>query len=114
MASLCIYCRCFPRLCPKCPVSLSWHLYRRWPVRAADRGLCLGRRGNDQAKGRPRTSRLHYLQYVRRVDAFTRQVLHELRCQLVVKHMQGLPPVCPLKRFLNLKEPSVGQILVLI
>ena len=65
MARLCIYCRCFPRLCSKCSVPLPWHLCRRWTVRAADRGLCLGRLADDQAKGRPRTSCLHYLQNVR-------------------------------------------------
>lgn len=88
MASLCIYCRGFPHLCPKCSVSLSGHLCRRWTFRAADRGLCLGRLGDDQAKGRPRTSCLQYLQYLRRVDALTRQALHELRRGLVVKHIQ--------------------------
>jgi len=65
MARLCIYCRCFPRLCSKYSVPLPWQWYRRWPVRAADRGLCMGRLGDDQAKGRSRTSRLHQLQYVR-------------------------------------------------
>ncbi len=65
MARLCIYSRYFPRFCSKCSVPLTWHRCYRWPVRAANRGLRLGRMGNDQAKGRSRTSRLHNLQCVR-------------------------------------------------
>ncbi len=62
MARLCIYCQCFPLLCSKRSVPLPWYHCRRWSVRAADRGLRLGRLGDGQAKGRPRTSRLHNLQ----------------------------------------------------
>ena len=64
MARLCILCRGVPLLCSKCSVPLPWHRCRRWPVRAADSGLRLGRLDDGQAKGRPRTSRLHHLQYV--------------------------------------------------
>ncbi len=85
MARLCIYCRCFPRFCSKCSVSLPWYRCRRWPVRSAYRSLRLGCLGDDQAKGRPRTSRLHHLQYVRRANTIARQALHELWRQLVAK-----------------------------
>ncbi len=64
MARLCIFCQYFPLLCSKCSVPLPRYRGRRWPVRASDRGLCLGRLVDGQAKGRPRTSLLHRLQYV--------------------------------------------------
>ena len=65
MARLCIYCLHFPSVCSKCSVPLHRYRSRRWSVRAPDRGLRMGRLGDDQAKGSPRTSRLPNLQYVR-------------------------------------------------
>ena len=65
MARVRIFCLCFPRFRTKCSVPFPWHWCRRWPVRAADRGLRLGRLDYVQAKGSPRTSCLHHLQYLR-------------------------------------------------
>lgn len=65
MARLCVHCLHFPSVCSKCSVPLPWHLCCRWPIHAPDRGLRMGRLGDDKAKGSSRTSRLHHLQYVR-------------------------------------------------
>ena len=82
MARLCIHCQCVPRFCSWRSVPFPRHWCRRLSVCAADGGLCLGRLGDDQAKGRARTSRVHRLQNMWGTYAFTRQALHELRRQI--------------------------------
>jgi hypothetical protein len=69
----------FFRICPKCAVTFPWNWCNRSPVCSTYHGLRLGCLDHVQTKSCPRTTCLHYVQYVRGADALTRQALYELR-----------------------------------
>ena len=79
MARLRLHGLRLPGLRPRRPIPESQLWCRRGIVPLAHCRLCVGRLGDGQAKGRARTPRLRSVQQLRRIDAVTRQALHELR-----------------------------------
>ena len=79
MARLCLHRLRLPGLRLGRPIPEPRQRRSRRALPPTYRGLCVGRLGDGQAKGRPRTSCLRTLHQLRRVNAITGKPLHELR-----------------------------------